>query len=112
MQSAGAILGVEYALEALSEALAQEVRPFNVRVAIVQPGIIDTAMARRIERAPVEEAYPQVHRFGHMFQASLDHPTSPRVVAEKILEIIESDSPSRGIRSDPTPRAFSHGAPH
>jgi NAD(P)-dependent dehydrogenase (short-subunit alcohol dehydrogenase family) len=83
----------KYALEALSEALAQEVRPFNVRVAIVQPGIIDTAMARRIERAPVEEAYPQVHRFGHMFQASLDHPTSPRVVAEKILEIIESDSP-------------------
>ena len=82
-----------YALEALSEALAQEVRPFNVRVAIVQPGIIDTAMARRIEGAPVVEAYPQVHRFGHMFQASLDHPTSPRVVAEKILEIIESDSP-------------------
>ena len=83
----------KYALEALSEALAQEVRPFNVRVAIVQPGIIDTAMARRIEGAPVVEAYPQVHRFGHMFQASLDHPTSPRVVAEKILEIIESDSP-------------------
>jgi NAD(P)-dependent dehydrogenase (short-subunit alcohol dehydrogenase family) len=80
----------KYALEALSEALAQEVRPFNVRVAIVEPGIIDTAMAHRIERASVEEAYPQVHRFGHMFQASLDHPTSPRVVAEKILDIIES----------------------
>jgi NAD(P)-dependent dehydrogenase (short-subunit alcohol dehydrogenase family) len=82
----------KYALEALSEALAQELTPFNVRVAIVQPGIIDTAMARRIERAPAEEAYPQVHRFGHMFQATLDHPTSPKVVAEKILEIIESDT--------------------
>ncbi len=80
----------KYALEALSEALAQEVRPFNVRVAIVQPGIVDTAMARRIERASAQEAYPQVGRFGHMFQASLDHPTSPKVVAEKILDIIES----------------------
>ena len=80
----------KYALEALSEALAQEVRPFNVRVAIVQPGIIETAMTRRIERAPVDEAYPQVRRYGHLCQASLDHPTPPAVVAEKILEIIES----------------------
>jgi NAD(P)-dependent dehydrogenase (short-subunit alcohol dehydrogenase family) len=80
----------KFALEALSEALAQEVRPFNVRVAIVQPGIIDTAMARRIEHTSVEVAYPQVHRFGHLFQASLDNPTSPTVVAEKILDIIES----------------------
>jgi NAD(P)-dependent dehydrogenase (short-subunit alcohol dehydrogenase family) len=80
----------KFALEALSEALAQEVKPFNVRVAIVEPGIIDTAMARRIERTSVEDAYPQVHRFGHLFQASLDKPTPPKVVAEKILDIIES----------------------
>jgi NAD(P)-dependent dehydrogenase (short-subunit alcohol dehydrogenase family) len=83
----------KFALESLSEALAQEVRPYNVRVAIVEPGIIDTAMARRVERAPVETAYPQVHRFGHLFQASLDNPTPPTVVAEKILEIIESGTP-------------------
>jgi NAD(P)-dependent dehydrogenase (short-subunit alcohol dehydrogenase family) len=80
----------KYALEALSEALAQEVKPFNVRVAVVQPGIIDTAMARRIEDAATDAAYPQVRRFGHMFEASLDKPTPPTVVAEKIREIIES----------------------
>lgn len=82
----------KFALEALSETLAQEVRPFNVRVAIVEPGIIDTRMARRIEHASVDTEYPQVQRFGHMFAASLDHPTPPMVVAAKIRDIIESGS--------------------
>jgi len=80
----------KFALEALSEALAQEVKPFNVRVAVVQPGIIDTAMARRVEDAPTDAAYPQVRRFGQMFEASLENPTPPTIVAEKIREIIES----------------------
>ncbi len=80
----------KFALEALSEALAQEVRPFNVRVAIVEPGIIDTSMARRIEQGSTDAEYSQVRRFGHMFAASLEQPTPPAVVAAKIREIIES----------------------
>jgi NAD(P)-dependent dehydrogenase (short-subunit alcohol dehydrogenase family) len=82
----------KFALEALSEALAQEMRPFNVRVAIVEPGIIDTGMARRIEDAQADGQYPQVRRFAHMFAASLEHPTPPTIVAEKIRDIIESGS--------------------
>ena len=80
----------KFALEALSEALAQEVSAFNIRVAIVEPGIIDTPMARHIEEAEIDALYSQVRRFGHLFQASLDHPTPPAIVAEKIREIIES----------------------
>ena len=80
----------KFALEAVSEALAQEVRPFNIRVAVVQPGIIDTPMARQVEDVADDPLYPQVRRFGHMFEAALESPTPPAVVAEKIRQIIES----------------------
>ena len=80
----------KFALEALSESLAQEAKPFNVRVAIVEPGIIDTAMARRIETARPPSPYPQQRRFAAMFTASLKNPVPPSVVGEKVLEIVES----------------------
>jgi NAD(P)-dependent dehydrogenase (short-subunit alcohol dehydrogenase family) len=80
----------KFALEALTESLAQELKPFNVRVAIVEPGIIDTPMARRIENPPNPSRYPQQRRFGAMFTASLRNPASPSVVAEKVVEIVDS----------------------
>src|SRR3954467_1977715 len=61
----------KWALEALSEALAGEMKTFNVRVAIVEPGIIDTAMARRIGDQPDHSAYRQRARFASLFLASL-----------------------------------------
>lgn len=80
----------KFALEALSESLAQEMKPFNVRVAIVQPGIIDTPMARRIETPQGPSPYPQQRRFAAMFTASLKNPAPPSMVGEKLVEIVES----------------------
>ncbi len=77
----------KFALEALSECLAQEMKAFNVRVAIIEPGIIDTAMARRIGDAPGASKYPQERRFSGLFIESLKTPASPSIVAEKILEV-------------------------
>jgi len=80
----------KFALEALSEALAQEAKMFNIRIAIVQPGIIDTAMARRIGSEAAPSVYPHTRRMAALFALSLERPTPPSVVAEKILEIIGS----------------------
>jgi len=81
----------KWALEALSEGLAGELKTFNVRVAIVEPGIIDTAMARRIGVPGEVSPYRQTERFANLFATSIEqNPVPPTIVAQKILEIVES----------------------
>jgi NAD(P)-dependent dehydrogenase (short-subunit alcohol dehydrogenase family) len=80
----------KWALEALSEGLAGEMKTFNVRVALVEPGIIDTAMARRIEAPETGSPYGQSARFAALFANSLKTPVPPSLVAEKILEVADS----------------------
>lgn len=80
----------KWALEALSEVLAQELRAHNIRVAVVQPGIIDTAMARRIGDSPADSLYPHANRIAGLFRQSLAGPRPPSIVAQKIREVIES----------------------
>jgi len=80
----------KWALEALSEALAGEMKSFNVRVAIVEPGIIDTAMARRIGGKATSSLYPQRARFATFFSSVLKNPVLPSLVAQKIVEVAES----------------------
>ncbi|HEY4906546.1 MAG TPA: SDR family oxidoreductase [Candidatus Acidoferrum sp.] len=80
----------KWALEALSEGLAGEMKTFDVRVALVEPGIIDTAMARRITVNEKTSPYRQGDRFAALFQNSLKTPVHPSLVADKILEVAES----------------------
>jgi NAD(P)-dependent dehydrogenase (short-subunit alcohol dehydrogenase family) len=77
----------KFALEALSECLAQELKPFDVRVAVVEPGIIDTSMAARISTDAEGSYYPNRNRMAALFRSALQHPTSPTLVAEAIVRI-------------------------
>jgi hypothetical protein len=64
---------------------------FNVHVAIVEPGITDTGMARRLEVAPGSSPYPQYARVAAIFEASLrKNPVPPSDVARTILEVAQS----------------------
>jgi NAD(P)-dependent dehydrogenase (short-subunit alcohol dehydrogenase family) len=82
----------KWALEAASEALAQEMKPFGVRVAIVEPGVIATPIIGKIGPAPRNTNYPQGRRLAALFAASLKNPVSPYVVGEAIRRIAEGQS--------------------
>ena len=87
----GGYAASKHALEAISEALAQEVKPFNVKVAIIEPGIINTQMASDIT-VNDESIYPHSKRFAGLFTASLKTPTPPSLVADKIFEVAENNN--------------------
>lgn len=81
----------KFALEAASECLAQEMKAFNVRVAIVEPGVIATPIfTKGTADAPVHSHYPQARRLSEIFRVSLQNPVSPYVVGDKIRDIIDS----------------------
>jgi NAD(P)-dependent dehydrogenase (short-subunit alcohol dehydrogenase family) len=82
----------KFALEALSECLAQEMRAFGVRVAIIEPGVIATPIFGKAKPMAADSHYPQGRRLRALFAASLTRPVSPYVVGDQIREIVEGDS--------------------
>jgi NAD(P)-dependent dehydrogenase (short-subunit alcohol dehydrogenase family) len=76
------------AVEALSESLAQELAPFNVKVAMVQPGIVETPIFEKINPYPDRLLYPNLKRFMAIFAASLENHVQPSVVADVINDIV------------------------
>src|SRR5215469_1708207 len=80
----------KWALEALSECLAQEVKSFGIRVAIVEPGIIATPIFGKIKADLAGTHYRHKRRINELFRASLEQPVSPFVVGERIRDIVDS----------------------
>ena len=94
MAPLGPYAASKWALEGLSESLAQELRPFNVRVAMVEPGVVATPMTTKPRPAiPTDHPYySSIRRMLAYFDASLEDPTSPLEVAATVQEIVDGRS--------------------
>lgn len=80
------------AVEALSESLAQEVQPYGIRIALVEPGVIETPIFSKGYEMPEQTHYPNIKRFLAFFAASLENHVNPDEVARVILDIVEGRS--------------------
>ena len=84
----------KFALEGFSESLAQELKGFGIRVALVEPGIIDTPMATtNLPQFDENTIYPHGRRMHAIFNNPERDEASPALVAEMIRYVIESDDP-------------------
>ena len=85
----------KWALEGLSEELAQEVAPFGVRVVIIEPGVTKSAIfAKNLEAPNQSGAYDAAYRrMFQMYAAGLAHATDPFEVAKLIHHAVTTEQP-------------------
>ena len=86
----------KWALEGASEALAHEVRRFGIRVRIIEPGVIMTSIFDNARaQTQFDRSSPYVdlmRRNGKFYSAGHRTNQPPEIVADAILESVESES--------------------
>ena len=87
-----AYCGTKAAVEAMSESLAQEVSSYNIRIALVEPGVIETPIFTKAAPPPGTTHYPNIRRLKAFFAASLENHIQPTVVADVVKDIAEGRS--------------------
>jgi len=86
---------VKHALEAASEALAQEVVAFGIRVAIIEPGVVVTPIFTKAKRFadPASPYAVHVRRLLLFYQMQMKMPSQPDDVARVIHEAVTTGEP-------------------
>jgi NAD(P)-dependent dehydrogenase (short-subunit alcohol dehydrogenase family) len=85
----------KWAFEGFSEGLAQELAPFGIRVAIIEPGVTKSAIFAKNVDAPNSSGVYDAHyrRMFQFYMTGMSNATDPFGVAEVIHEAITTDEP-------------------
>ncbi|WP_101758031.1 SDR family oxidoreductase [Oceanicoccus sp. KOV_DT_Chl] len=84
----------KWAMEGLSEALAMEMAEFNVKVSIIEPGVVLTPIWAKGSLPEGETPYRKtLDRLARFFMFGHTRPAMPDDVASAIAHAIESDKP-------------------
>lgn len=102
----GYYAATKWAVEALHEALAQEVKPFGLKVTLVEPGAYATDFGKS---ATIVDALEPYADFRKQFLARMADMESgdPEATAEAILKLVDTDDPPLrfGLGTSILPRA-------
>ena len=85
----------KWALEGVSEGMAQELAPFGIRVVIVEPGVTKSAIfAKSVDYPNTTGAYETPYqRMFQMYATGIPNATDPFEVAEVIHHAVTTDEP-------------------
>jgi len=85
----------KWAFEGLSEGLAQELAPFGIRVAIIEPGVTKSAIFAKNVDAPHQTGAYDAHyrRLFQFYATGYGRATDPFEVARLIHHAVTTDSP-------------------
>jgi short-subunit dehydrogenase len=93
-------------VEALHEALAQEVKAFGIKVTLVEPGAYATDFGKSAQIADVLEPYVEFRKQFLTHLANVER-GDPDATAEAVLKLVDADNPPLrlGLGTSILPRA-------
>lgn len=102
----GFYCATKWAVEALHESLAQEVKAFGIKVTLVEPGAYATDFGKSAEIADALEPYAQFRKQFLTRLADLER-GDPDATSEAVLKLVDTDDPPLrlGLGNSILPRA-------
>ena len=96
----------KWAVESMHEALAAEVRPFGIRVTLVEPGAYATDFGKSSEIGEALEPYVEFRKQFLTQLANMER-GDPEATAEAVLKLVDTDDPPLrlGLGTSILPRA-------
>lgn len=96
----------KWAVEALHEALAQEVKAFGIKVTLVEPGAYATDFGKSAKIADVQEPYAEFRKQIMAHLATMEC-GDPYATSEAILKLVDAENPPLrlGLGTNILPRA-------